>query len=1275
MLQQRSRLAAQPTERPFLAPLWLIILLSGIVTTGLIFIYPQRDLIRRVIESPESSLSNAYLSNLLRSDPDNPELRLLLARQQLHQGETRLARLALQPALNSTDPVVQRDALWLSWQVSETEYNRLPGKTSTTHQVLKEELRQQLLALSHHTWPAETSLLLANKAFELGERELGLQLYQQLAKRTSNRAQATHLYEKAAREALAFSSYQASAELFILARQTTDDPLLARQYFHTALRTLQSGNLLTVALALGEREIGNLADDEDTLILLTNLARAAGRPDIADRYVRRLLKLSMLRQWQAVQIARAWGEGNFRKVSSEAKAAGPGIDFDDKTYTLGYEVFLENSKLEDAWQVAASAVRQAPENMVWRERLARVSEWSSRPEIALENWLTVAQQTQKDDAWQSVLRLAPGLFNNKALIPALRYQLSKQPRDQRLLNELIAAYERDGDPQTALDFLDNHLKHHATAESLELMAELANRAGQPAIAIRSWQRLLQDKSQISPLRAVKIAVLLMLQGRGDEGLHWLELAKDQAGKDSEADLDFWRLRGQIAQLQQKDSEAIQSFTTLISSDKAEINDFDTLIQLLASTYPSEAARVSAEAWERFDQSQHLIRALNLYASRNQWAETGALLKQLNPSPQATRHALNILRRQPEFLRLVGTYHHNIGNLAQARRDFEAGLSLSPDSAAMQQAMLWLFIDSNDAPSLRRLLASREAEWRLDPALHGALASAYQSLSLPQVALERYLTPAMGTHRNDFLWLMNYADALDQNQQSDRAWRLRRHLLSREWQEAAATQHPTGQRSQPEARQLWLTETGLDQTRRIARARLLLTQRPGDTGLDALREILRLDRDARQNYSNAAAELAIGWLQDAGEYHAERGFLWHQYARSHSKRANRPLWAEITVALAEDDKAATGQLLDTFGERLPRYDRINAARAVGDLRRVQSDAFETQTDQTDDAPLHMQLADSLLEFSDHAGLAIKSYQLGTLDERALAAHWHVAVDPRLSLDFQLGSAQRQSTDARVIQNAPDEQFKSLRINWRQNDGETIVLAERRTSLATYTPLQIERELRIDNRLSLRIGLGTQLPSTESVALRVGGMKDRASLSLRYRPTRMDQIIIEHWRERYALQTGAYVGSGRHAGITVAHALRQEARDLEVSAFWSTHHFSRRDDFSDLTGDDRRLEALLVPEVTLNNLGPDYFLPTNFNFYGIRLSTDVRYEEQYTRATRPFASISRTWHSTLGPGYDLRLGIAGSIFGADHLSLSWGFGKSGVQSNGLVRDLQFDYRFHY
>ena len=100
-----------------------------------------------------------------------------------------------------------------------------------------------------------------------------------------------------------------------------------------------------------------------------------------------------------------------------------------------------------------------------------------------------------------------------------------------------------------------------------------------------------------------------------------------------------------------------------------------------------------------------------------------------------------------------------------------------------------------------------------------------------------------------------------------------------------------------------------------------------------------------------------------------------------------------------------------------------------------------------------------------------------------------------------------------------------------------------------------------------------------------------------------------------------------------------------------------------------------DTTAAEVGADFFLPDNFRYYGIRLSTDTRFEREYTRAWRPYATLAKTWHSELGQGYDLGAGIAGSVFGADHLNLGWKLGKGGTSSAGLVREIGLTYRFHY
>lgn len=1273
MLPHRSRSAASAAERPFLAPGWLIALLAAIVGLVLFLLYPRTDLERRLAAMPDTALSAAYLANLLRSDPDNPRLRLLLARRQLQMNKLDAARATLQPALDTRDEATRRAAWWILFEISEADYRRLPASATAERTALQRDMLRQMQQLAEQAPSLEQQIELAGKAYQYNAPSLGQALFKALANRLDDPAQASALFARAARDALANGDYRGCAELYLLARSSSPDAQQARRHFHAALRALQSGNQPLAALELGERELGDLAEDPDTLLLLTQLSRAAGRPEVADRYIRRLLKLSLRQQWQALQVARAWGEGAFHHVSEKGTPRGPGIAFDDRIFTLGYEVFLENRKLEDAWQVASAAVRQAPDDLAWRARLARVAEWTARPQVALDNWLKIARATGQDEAWQAVLRLAPGLFDDTALIPALHYQIARQPQDIRLIRELVAAQERLGEPRPAIAYLERLSQRQPRPEVLELLAELAERAGETDTALQAWQRLFADPGQLTAGRALRVAVMLLLKGRSHEALAWLDKARPGAGLNDAGDVDYWRLSGQLAEMQQRDAQAIDAFRRLIEADKAEAGDYDALLRLLNLTVPAEAAPIAARAWRQLDEPRYLIQALTLYANRNRWREIGALLRELDPAPNASRRALRRLQSMPEFLRLAGTYQQNTGRLAEARRSFEAALRLAPDSTDLQQALLWLLIDSNDAAALRRTLASHELTWRANPALHDALAASHQALSQPQVALQRYLNPRVAAHQDDFLWLMNYADALDQNQQSDRAWRLRRHLLSAEWQAAR------GERTLHAARQRWLTEEGLDETRRLARARLLLTQRPGDAGLDALRELLRLDSGGHGRYSNAAAETAIGWLQDRAEYSAERAFLWQQYARSRSSPSKRPLWAEITVALAEQDKAASGQLLERFDDSLPRYDRVNAARLVDDLRLAQSAAFETQSEQTDDDPTHQQLTETLLAFSHHAGIDITQRQLGSIDERASTARHHLAITPRLGFAVEWGRIARTVRDNNVFAAAPDEEMASARLLWRQANGETLFRIERRESFDDYTPLQLSQRLRLDDRLSLDLAIGRNLPSLESVALRLAGMKDQQAVSLNYAPTRLDQIQLEHRREDYRMQNGEALGNGRHTGISYSHSLRLDTPDLQVSAFWSTLRFDR-EALSDSGQAARYYRDLLgSPQkdlyASVTALPANTFVPDSFRFYGLRLSSNLRYAQEYTRAWQPFGSLGLTHHSELGTGYDLRFGLAGSLFGADHLALSGGLAKSGLQTGGQVRELQITYRIHY
>ena len=490
MLLQRSKLAAATVERPRLSPPWSITLLGVLVLAVLFAIYPHKALVHRIIEAPQSELTDAYLVNLLRTDSGNPHLHLTLARHEMSSGLYDKLELTLTKLLQSPDKEIRLEATWLSWRAAEQRYFRMdPGTPQRAAQ--RAQLRSTLRTLAAQEWPEDRKIEIARLALQFNDTQLGIELLQRVA--ASGQGRSADWYAEAARAAMAGSEYLAAGKFYLIAVRRTSEPIEQRRFFIDGMLALQSGDQVKEALALAEEELAvtpSLGESAQVLELLVRFARSVRRPDLADKYARKLLRLSLLRQWKQQQLASAYGI----RWQAVGERSGPQLPFDDRIYTLGFEAFLDNRKLEDAWQVAASAVRQAPDHLVWRERLARVSEWSGRPAIALTHWLYLARANGSDEAWQAILRLSPGLFDDNALLIALEHQLRQQPANPALAVELVATFERLGDPRGAMRVLEQLYRQRKQPELLAVMAELAGRMGEDKTALELWQSFMTADS-------------------------------------------------------------------------------------------------------------------------------------------------------------------------------------------------------------------------------------------------------------------------------------------------------------------------------------------------------------------------------------------------------------------------------------------------------------------------------------------------------------------------------------------------------------------------------------------------------------------------------------------------------------------------------------------------------------------------------------------------------------------------------------------------------------
>ena len=97
---RRSSYAAASLERPRLIAPHVLLGIGVFVLVLLALLYPYRELVQYALNATRGdTLTIAYLRNLLRTDAQNPELRLALVRQSLARRDYAEARASLQPLL------------------------------------------------------------------------------------------------------------------------------------------------------------------------------------------------------------------------------------------------------------------------------------------------------------------------------------------------------------------------------------------------------------------------------------------------------------------------------------------------------------------------------------------------------------------------------------------------------------------------------------------------------------------------------------------------------------------------------------------------------------------------------------------------------------------------------------------------------------------------------------------------------------------------------------------------------------------------------------------------------------------------------------------------------------------------------------------------------------------------------------------------------------------------------------------------------------------------
>ncbi|MDR5753903.1 MULTISPECIES: tetratricopeptide repeat protein [unclassified Caballeronia] len=1244
---------AEPDRERLFSPI-VIAAFGLLVMLMLMLAFPRERLQERLLQGQKTdTLTIAYLEAWLRIAPDNAEVLTELTRQYLKaqriaDAERLLARLAV-----SSDEDAQARSLKVRIELAETQAYALKPDDPARAARLR-ELDRLLTAAAGKPWPPGELEAFAAKAAALGDAALAGRYYARLA--DAEPARAGEWLEASAKLALGARDYAAAADAFFAARGKAHGIDEERRLFLSGVEAWQAGNRLNEALLAADQQLGSLARDRETLRFLTRLALAAGRPDLADRYARRLIDMSARGRAEgesrreavadkpSVGVRRAvWTPGprdmryGLRRIASDSAEppshrSAPRAAFDNDDYELAFKVFLANGNVASAQRVAQSAVDHDPDSIVWRERLAQVAEWNHAPDVALKNYAILARRRNDAASWAQVERLAPALGDDAALLEASIFEADRDPADMKRVDHVVNAYELLGDPDSALRFLkariDRQPRGPVRRAMLERYAALAGRKGDDDLALSTYTRLNDDYGP-DPKYAFRLGILYYVRTDFGRSLAVLKNARRAA---TPADDDFWRLYTMVASVSQDDAAAKEGYQALVQGGKASSDDMASMVGLYDDT-PLEAGRLAEFAYRSTGRERLLELAVYEYTRAHATARIASLLASLDPAQRAAAE------RRPAFLLARAQYLRDAGDPDGALRDVRAALALAPGNAEARTALMWSLAERGSDAELRTALRRYARDAEGDGSLWGPYAAAYLRLGDGRAALHMMHKQA-ATRRDDPLWALGYADALELNSRIDEVWRVRNAVWRRQMtaRASASPRLDDAQRADLRARMVGLTDLfrGGDASRAVL-IELLREDRDPDTAAapspaDALPASEAARIAGRQRlYSAVAREAALGWAQSHEAYDLERVWLLRQYIDS----ATRPVYAEMTIALAERDTPTIERLLDTEPDWVPRQNRLDAEAVIGRFGAVQTHAYEQQFALPDDETVNAVLREQLLRNAQALAPRFRVVDQGGLrfTESGIGAGIRLSPTQSLTLDY----SERNQTGSESLPGVPqhDRRLDLTFRNLALDHSEKATLG-RRNALDDFTTFRLEGTLRDTRSLSFSYALGVHQMATETSQLIVGGMKNLASVGFLYRP---DPHVFLNGRfeyDRFYGQDESFLGTGAVYDLSAGYKLRTGYPDYTVRAVFTHGQYSA----SGTPGG--QLLRLLPAGVPLT---ASQFMPQTFTQAGVLFSVGDDLDGGYTRRWRPFFAAGPVHDSNQGWVAQVRAGLAGSVFGND------------------------------
>ena len=693
----------------------------AVAVGGILWLTFQREEVFQPDGREPDAVSANYAELLLSAHPDDDHLRLQLVDLLIRLGDYTKARQHLE---NWPTPMPELQAYY------RLELDALEA-AKAQDPVAQKTLIERLQSFDHRMLPLPQLQNLAKLALTLQAPAFAASVYEEIADRDP--VQRIEALKSAAQWYLGGEQPGRAADIYLLLKQDSQQASERREYAQLAFNSLLAAGRGDQASRVLADELDQLKDPQTDAPWLeqgVDVAVGSQRFDLAQRF---------LDQWRVLQ------PDNPQILRKE------------------FGMRLALGDLAGAWESGQQLVAEHPDEPALLEQMAHLGEWRGDGQAALAYWIRVLALHEDPQTREHAWRLASQQFDFDQAIPLLAQIMEQRALTDVELDALIYGHESRGTPTQAEAWLRAYLKKY------------------PAHRL-AWTRLVQNlentgqyahKAEVYQTYSKRFA--LTTAERVDWANTYLKLFDNQSAwgvmqvdNRKIADEEYWRLRSALAWDLELDNELQTSLEKLLTL-RGSLNSGDEsqLITMYRTSNPQRALTMMVGSWNRLQDPQRLVEALQQAQDLQDWPQVAALLKSAEQNPDAYEQA--------QVLSIRGALAVQQGQPEEAQRLYLLGLSRYPDDNQFRERLMWLYIDQGNTTALKPLLTEWRKQAREDRILWLPFASASQLLGRESEALAWYRL-YLKTSPQDWLVRAAYADALEGAGYTDAAQRLRLKLL-------------------------------------------------------------------------------------------------------------------------------------------------------------------------------------------------------------------------------------------------------------------------------------------------------------------------------------------------------------------------------------------------------------------------------------------------------------------------------------------------------------------